>query len=73
MQATNQFRSDLYHRITATTVRLPALRDRLGDVPLLARHFLRAELDHAAPDLSSQVDRLLTERDYPGTSGTSSN
>ena len=66
MQATNQFRSDLYHRITATTVRLPALRDRLGDVPLLARHFLRAELDHAAPDLSSQVDRLLTERDYPG-------
>jgi transcriptional regulator with GAF, ATPase, and Fis domain len=66
MQAANQFRGDLYHRITATTVCLPSLRARLGDVPLLARHFLRAELGNAAPDLSPQVERLLTEREYPG-------
>ena len=39
--AAQKFRQDLYYRINVVTIRLPALRERLGDIPLLAGHFLR--------------------------------
>src|SRR5215471_13182405 len=41
MVAEGKFRQDLYYRINVVTVKMPPLRERLGDIPLLAQYFLR--------------------------------
>ncbi len=48
MVETGRFRKDLFYRLNVVNVRIPPLRERVGDVPLLAAHFLerqRRELD----------------------------
>ncbi len=64
-----RFREDLYFRINVVTVRLPALRERREDVPILVAHFLakiarRERRDQAA--LSQDALRLLTTYGWPG-------
>ncbi len=62
-----RFRNDLYHRIAAWTVRLPSLRDRQGDVPLLAEHLLRAiRPELGTPVYDPAVLDVLERRNYPG-------
>jgi two-component system response regulator HydG len=41
MVARSEFREDLYYRINVFPIRLPSLRERPGDIPILAREFLR--------------------------------
>lgn len=52
-----RFREDLYHRLNVVQVRLPPLRERAGDIPLLAYHFLQI---HAAR-MGREGCRLLPE------------
>ena len=63
------FRKDLYFRLKAVTLNIPALRERREDIPLLANHFLRLYAENnKIPDLHITVDALdlLTQYHWPG-------
>ncbi|MBI3931901.1 MAG: sigma-54-dependent Fis family transcriptional regulator [Acidobacteria bacterium] len=63
------FREDLMYRLTPLTLSLPPLRERGGDILLLARHFLReaaASEGRPAPVLSSEAGRALEGYAWPG-------
>jgi len=60
------FRSDLYYRLSVLTVDLPPLRERAGDVDLLAQHFLR-KLGRTAPaHLTREALDALRNYRFPG-------
>ena len=63
------FRRDLFHRLAVLAMRLPPLRERRGDVPLLADHFLRAAATRyhlARPQLDRSAIQLLAAQPWPG-------
>ncbi|WP_035565917.1 sigma-54-dependent transcriptional regulator [Hymenobacter sp. IS2118] len=69
MVAQGQFREDLFYRINLITVRLPALRERPADVPLLTQHFvdqLRATYHRPALRVSTRALHWLREQPLPG-------
>ncbi|HEY9201829.1 MAG TPA: sigma 54-interacting transcriptional regulator [Gammaproteobacteria bacterium] len=60
-------REDLYYRLSAFPVKLPPLRERKGDIPLLAESFLAQTLEGEAQlPLSPEVIEKLLSHDYPG-------
>jgi len=63
------FREDLYHRLNVIRVRLPSLRERREDVPLLMRHFLArsaSQLGVEPKRLSGEAVEHLTRLEFPG-------
>jgi two-component system nitrogen regulation response regulator GlnG len=63
------FREDLYHRLNVIRIRLPSLRERSEDVPLLSRHFLARsaqQLGVEAKRLSEDAIEHLSRLDFPG-------
>ncbi|HEY0558101.1 MAG TPA: sigma 54-interacting transcriptional regulator [Thermoanaerobaculia bacterium] len=68
MAKDGRFREDLYFRLKVLDLTLPPLRDRRGDVPLLADHFLRRfwRRPGERPRWTPRAERALQAHDYPG-------
>ena len=64
-----RFREDLYYRLNVFPIWVPPLKERLGDVPQLAMHFLArfaAEEGKRVSSISEEAMRLLTQYAWPG-------
>ncbi len=69
MMKLKQFREDLYHRLNVIHIEIPPLRERLGDVPLLANHFIHQYSDSLSCGkiyLSPEVERILSGYHWSG-------
>jgi DNA-binding NtrC family response regulator len=63
------FREDLYYRLCVVEIRLPALRERKGDIPLLAQNFLREfskEMGKDVKDFTADALETLINYAWPG-------
>jgi DNA-binding NtrC family response regulator len=63
------FREDLYHRLNVIALRLPPLRERKEDIPVLLHYFLKkfsTETGRSVSAISDQVLRGLVAYDWPG-------
>lgn len=63
------FREDLYYRLAVVLIRVPPLRERKEDIPILVQHFLEkySLRDHRpVPRLSAQAAEMLETYDWPG-------
>ncbi|WP_065760492.1 sigma-54 interaction domain-containing protein [Pseudomonas defluvii] len=66
MVANGTFREDLYYRISAFPIRLPSLRERVEDLPLLIDSLLQRMAGAQAPRVDPQAMRWLSLHTYPG-------
>jgi two-component system response regulator HydG len=67
--AAGKFRQDLYHRLKVVSIKLPALRERRDDIPLLIEHFLRDfSASHGKPivAITPAVRKVLMSYSWPG-------
>jgi two-component system response regulator HydG len=66
--AERRFREDLFYRLNVVPIRIPPLRERGEDVPLLAAHFLRRFVQRTGQEKALTPDALavLVEHDWPG-------
>lgn len=64
-----RFREDLFYRLNVVPIRLPALRERREDIPLLLKHFVEKTraMENAAPKtISDEAVQFLSEQEWPG-------
>lgn len=66
MVAEGTFREDLYYRISGFPIRLPALRERVDDLPLLAESLLQRMAGKPTPSLTEQALQQLKLHAFPG-------
>jgi len=69
MQKSGSFRKDLYYRLCTHRVRIPRLRDRLDDLPLLLDHFMHEasqQMGKKTPKAPKELITLLSNYNFPG-------
>src|SRR3954453_23531052 len=67
--AAQGFRQDLYYRINVVNIRLPNLRERLSDIPLLANYFLKKFVQETGREIGGFTDAAMTalqRHNWPG-------
>lgn len=65
----NEFRDDLYYRLNVILIKLPALRERKGDILVLAEYFLRKtcqEMNKPVVEFTNEVKQVLLNYEFPG-------
>ncbi len=69
MVSKGTFREDLFYRLNVIQIRMPSLRERTDDIPLLAKHFLQKysnKMARAIMGISEEAMQVLKKYDYPG-------
>ncbi len=64
-----EFREDLYYRLAVVPIRVPELRERREDIPLLVEHFLKKASERHAitvPRIEPEAFKALLDHDWPG-------
>lgn len=64
-----EFREDLFYRLNVFPIKLPHLRERRGDIPLILNHFLELyakNIGKSPKKFSNEAVKVLTEYDWPG-------
>ncbi len=69
MVETGKFREDLYYRLNVIPIRIPPLRERRGDIPILVNHFIQEfsrRKKKPVLQMAPEAMKLLTNYDWPG-------
>jgi transcriptional regulator with GAF, ATPase, and Fis domain len=72
MVSQRRFRADLFYRLNVFPILVPPLRERLDDIPLLAKHFIRtlsSQMNKGACEIADEALNCLRRHTWPGNVG----